>query len=81
MSENQGRSLSKGKGGLCCMKMPGRTINNQRMEPVIRAADSAAAAVVESRALFGGHREIIIRHGDQEYRLRITKQDKLILTK
>ncbi|HEX3175504.1 MAG TPA: hemin uptake protein HemP [Methylomirabilota bacterium] len=41
----------------------------------------AAPAVIRSEALFGARRELIIRHGDAEYRLRITKTDKLILTK
>jgi hemin uptake protein HemP len=36
---------------------------------------------VKAAALFGGGREVIIEHFSQEYRLRITKQGKLILTK
>ena len=36
---------------------------------------------VESARLFASGREVIIVHRDQEYRLRITKSDKLILTK
>lgn len=36
---------------------------------------------VDSRALFGGVREITIVHGDDSYRLRLTAQNKLILTK
>jgi len=36
---------------------------------------------VESARLFESGREVIIVHRDQEYRLRITKSDKLILTK
>lgn len=36
---------------------------------------------VDSRELLRGAREIVIRHGDQEYRLRHTQNDKLILTK
>ncbi len=36
---------------------------------------------VRSLALFRGHREIVILHQGTEYRLRITKGDKLILTK
>jgi len=34
-----------------------------------------------SAALFQGRREVIIVHHGQEYRLRITRADKLILTK
>ncbi len=53
------------------------------------AAAPAADAVVgpslvrrvESVLLFERGREVIIVHRGQEYRLRITKSDKLILTK
>lgn len=41
----------------------------------------AAAGRLSSSALFGGAREIVILHRGQEYRLRITKAEKLILTK
>ena len=36
---------------------------------------------LSSTAHFGGAREIVILHRGQEYRLRITKTDKLILMK
>ncbi|HMN35372.1 MAG TPA: hemin uptake protein HemP [Chiayiivirga sp.] len=36
--------------------------------------------VIDSRDLLRGQREILIRHGDREYRLRHTRNDKLILT-
>jgi len=36
---------------------------------------------VDSVALMKGKRELIIRHGAETYRLRITASDKLILTK
>ena len=36
---------------------------------------------IEARALFNGEREVSIRYRDQIYRLRITRNDKLILTK
>jgi hemin uptake protein HemP len=36
---------------------------------------------VDSRELFSTEREIIIGHGDENYRLRLTSQNKLILTK
>jgi hemin uptake protein HemP len=36
---------------------------------------------VESTTLFQLGREVVIVHNGQEYRLRITKSDKLILTK
>lgn len=36
---------------------------------------------IDSRDLFVGTREIIIGHGAEAYRLRLTAQNKLILTK
>ncbi len=35
----------------------------------------------DSRDLFRGKQEILIEHAGHAYRLRITRQDKLILTK
>ncbi|MCB1734754.1 MAG: hemin uptake protein HemP [Gammaproteobacteria bacterium] len=36
---------------------------------------------LNSNALFDGQRELHIRHGGEQYRLRITRSGKLILTK
>jgi hemin uptake protein HemP len=36
---------------------------------------------INSRELFAAEREIIIAHGEENYRLRLTSQNKLILTK
>lgn len=36
---------------------------------------------IQSRDLFVSSREIIITHGEETYRLRLTSQNKLILTK
>jgi len=36
---------------------------------------------IDSRELFATEREIIIAHGEENYRLRLTSQNKLILTK
>lgn len=36
---------------------------------------------LESNALLRGTREVLIRHGGEVYRLRHTRNDKLILTK
>lgn len=36
---------------------------------------------IDSRELFREAREIIIAHGEETYRLRLTAQNKLILTK
>lgn len=68
-----------------------KTSNNQ--EERGRAENSAAATTpsgrniavigdrIDSRDLFAGAREIIIGHGSEAYRLRLTAQNKLILTK
>jgi hemin uptake protein HemP len=36
---------------------------------------------IDSRALFGSSRQITIAHGTEAYTLRVTAQNKLILTK
>ena len=36
---------------------------------------------VDSGRLLQGQREVLIRHGNETYRLRHTRNDKLILTK
>jgi hemin uptake protein HemP len=43
--------------------------------------EAAVPARIESSALFRGRREVVILHQGQEYRLRITRANKLILTK
>ncbi|WP_342726574.1 hemin uptake protein HemP [Bradyrhizobium sp. B097] len=50
------------------------------------ASDAAKTLVMhgnrlDSRDLFSAEREIIIVHGEEHYRLRLTSQNKLILTK
>jgi hemin uptake protein HemP len=42
-----------------------------------------AGVPVQSRSedLLQGRRELVIRHGDEQYRLRLTRMNKLILTK
>jgi hemin uptake protein HemP len=42
---------------------------------------SVAGHKIDSRDLFIGTREVIIHHGGEVYRLRLTSQNKLILTK
>ena len=44
------------------------------------AAVSATSPRVDSRALPGGGRELVIDHDGREYRLRLTQNGKLILT-
>lgn len=45
------------------------------------SAAAPAMPVLDSRLLLNGGREVLIRHGDECYRLRHTRNDKLILTK
>ena len=47
----------------------------------IEASAPDGSRVVDSRALFGGEHEIGIVHAGETYRLRITRQGKLILNK
>lgn len=44
-------------------------------------AAMAGPAEIDSLALLNGQREVVIRHGGECYRLRHTRNDKLILTK
>jgi hemin uptake protein HemP len=62
--------------------------NNNQSSP--RASQKSTGGVsriemvdgqIDSRELFVAGREIIIRHGKDTYRLRLTSQNKLILTK
>lgn len=54
-------------------------------EPTITLRDRPAAppraARTSSNALLGRGRELVIEHSGQEYHLRLTRNDKLILTK
>jgi hemin uptake protein HemP len=59
-------------------------VSNSAETPSV--ADAARQVVLtanrlDSRDLFAGIREITIAHGDEIYRLRLTAQNKLILTK
>ncbi len=45
------------------------------------AALPPAVVRIASAELFRGRREVVIVHRGQEYRLHVTKADKLILTK
>jgi len=45
------------------------------------AATATGTRHVSSHALLGGARELVIQHQGGEYHLRLTRNDKLILTK
>jgi hemin uptake protein HemP len=49
-------------------------------EPALAETDAADLPVIDSATLLRGGSEIVIRHGEREYRLRRTRFDKLILT-
>ncbi|MEJ2515596.1 MAG: hemin uptake protein HemP [Gammaproteobacteria bacterium] len=36
---------------------------------------------IPSRVLLGGQREVVITHGKQEYHLKLTEEDELVLTR
>ncbi len=52
-------------------------------QPSTSASSTSSQQIprIFSRDLLAGRREIVIVHGAVEYRLRLTSQDKLILTK
>ncbi len=47
----------------------------------LQAVAPSAMPSVESRNLLQGASEVLIQHGNEVYRLRHTRNDKLILTK
>lgn len=59
--------------------MPSRSI--QRPVLALPATSPAAARRVSSHTLLEGERELVIQHQGSEYHLRLTRNDKLILTK
>jgi hemin uptake protein HemP len=57
------------------------TDNAARDRVVALRATPAAARRIESTRLLDGSRELVIEHQGNEYHLRLTRNDKLILTK
>jgi hemin uptake protein HemP len=51
------------------------------IHPSSQRTDPGSRRRLNSQELLGGEEEVIIEHAGQEYRLRKTRQDKLILTK
>jgi hemin uptake protein HemP len=62
---------------------PGVSDSGTRTTPVAdhRPRSSLAPQRIASGTLLGGGNELVIEHAGQEYRLRLTRNDKLILTK
>lgn len=57
------------------------TDNGARDKVVALRAAPAVARRIESTRLLDGSRELVIEHQGNEYHLRLTRNDKLILTK
>jgi hemin uptake protein HemP len=57
------------------------TDNGGRDKVVALRAAPAIARRIESARLLDGSRELVIEHQGNEYHLRLTRNDKLILTK
>ena len=49
--------------------------------PLAPSGEDAAPRIVTSASLLAGRRELIIQHGADQYRLRLTASNKLILVK
>jgi hemin uptake protein HemP len=49
--------------------------------PSARTTATSAPRTLRSEELFGEVPEVVILHGEDRYRLRVTSKDKLILTK
>ena len=57
------------------------TLNIKEPPESQRRPATSGPARVQADELFGGRREIVIEHAGAQYRLRITRANKLILTK
>lgn len=55
-----------------------KAINQAEAKLVRRVAERPP---LDSNILFAGSSEVVIAHGAETYRLRLTRQNKLILTK
>ena len=63
------------------MPTPARPAMMPRAESTSERPHDTAVREVSSRELLGSSNELLIRHQGSLYRLRITRQDKLILYK
>lgn len=59
----------------------GISVNDTESSPDARRDVAVIDHQIDSRDLFIATREVTIAHGDDIYRLRLTAQNKLILTK
>ena len=58
-----------------------QSLNAGRASQADPDSPASGTPIVESTTLMSGRRELIIRHGTDSYRLRVTASNKLILTK
>lgn len=61
--------------------MGGVDLNEKNNAESSRVPSRRPIRHIKSETLFEGQVEVIIDHREEEYRLRLTKSDKLILTK
>jgi hemin uptake protein HemP len=61
------------------MHVTSAAMTNDTPSPPVRPTPRPAP--IDSRALFAGRTEVNIRHGGDDYVLRVTKNGKLLLTK
>lgn len=63
--------------------LPSRSVTRTLALPSLLPSASSVAATrhVSSQTLLDGARELVIQHQGSEYHLRLTRNDKLILTK
>lgn len=68
--------ISKKAGGA------GRHMETETVpDRMVQVMSVGTTPTVNSMDLFAGGREIIVRHGEMRYRLRVTNSNKLILIK
>lgn len=64
------------------IQTPTNALSNAGMAAdVAPASRGMTSQRIDSRRLMSGANELVIEHAGQEYRLRLTRNDKLILTK
>jgi hemin uptake protein HemP len=63
------------------LRDPATRRTGTRPAPVVSGGGSPDPRWLDSAAVLGGAIEVLIRHGSETYRLRVTRQNRLILTK
>ncbi len=67
-------------GDQAACQCPGPVIR-PRTQPATTTGSGSAPRTVDSQTLLQGHSSLLIRHQGEVYRLQLTRQGKLILTK